>query len=82
MAALFIHAATFCRFDNSGRLRLDGAGDVAEAVGYRLAGTGCPHYEDDEAYQGNEVDEPPAAGLAYVVHAAPRYGEVGHNEED
>ena len=52
-------------------LSLDGAGDVAKAVGYRLAGACCPHYEDDEAYQGDEVDKPPAAGLAYVVHTAP-----------
>lgn len=54
-----------------GRLCLDGTRDVAETVGLGLAGTCCPNDKDDKPYEGNQVDEPPTTGLAYVVHTTP-----------
>lgn len=60
-------------------------GGVAEAVGSGFALGGCKDDEPDGTDNGNEVDEPPAAALADVVHAAPadcqeRYDHCQRNE--
>lgn len=56
-------------------------GSVAEAVGCRLAFGGSEHDKPDETDKRNEVDEPPAAAFADVVHAAPAHCQRGHDEQ-